>query len=42
MNEVVANQESIIFINSDNFTNGNKALLDESIKLPPIIEMLMM
>jgi hypothetical protein len=31
---IVANQEAIIFIDSDNFTNGNMStLLEESIKL---------
>ncbi len=35
---LVANQEAIIFVESDNFTNGNKStLLAESIQITPII-----
>ena len=36
--KLVANQEAIIFVESDNFTNGNKfTLLDESQQITPII-----
>jgi hypothetical protein len=42
-NDVVANQEAIIFIDSDNFTNGNMSTLkEESIQITQLLAMLIL